>query len=78
MSLAGRPAISALNLIVRVTLIQADQKEIAEQFSELFKCLWQMTGKYQIKLQPNMTSFVLTTSRRITIASMSRRITIAL
>ena len=54
-------AISALNLVARVTLIQADQKEIAEQFPELFQGLGQITGKYQIKLQPHTTPFALTT-----------------
>ena len=63
MPLVGRPAISALNLVARVTLIQANQKEIAEQFPDLFKGLGQMTGEYHIKLQPNTTPFALTTPR---------------
>ena len=64
MPLVGRPAISALNLVARVTLIQANQKEIAEQFPDLFKGLGQMTGEYQIKLKPNTTPFALLTTPR--------------
>lgn len=63
MPLVGRPAISTLKLVAKVTLIQADQDEVAEQFPELFKGLGQMTGEYQIKLQPNMTPFALTNPR---------------
>ena len=67
MPLVGRPAISTLNLVSRVTLTQAGQTEIAEQFPELFKGLGQMTGKYQIKLQPKTTPFALITPRLIAI-----------
>ena len=67
MPLVGRPAISKLNLVARVILIQADREAVAEQFPELFKGLGQMTGEYQIKLQPNATPFALTTPRRIAI-----------
>ena len=67
MPLVGRPAISALKLVARVNLIQADREAVAEQFPELFKGLGQMTGEYQIKIQPNIMPFALTTPRRIAI-----------
>ena len=67
MLLVGRLEISALKLVARVTLIQADQETVAEQFPELFKGLWQMTGEYHIKLQSNATPFTLTSPRRIAI-----------
>ena len=47
---------SALKLVARVPLIQADRETVAKQFPELFKGLGQMTGKYHIKLQSNVTS----------------------
>ena len=65
--LVGRPAISSLNLVARVTLIQGDQETITKQFPELFEDLGQMTGEYHIKLQPHTTPFALTTPRRIAI-----------
>ena len=65
--LVGRPAISALNLVARVTLIQADRETIAKQFPQLFKGLGQMTGEYLIKLQSHATPFALTTPQRIAI-----------
>ena len=65
--LVGRLAISCLNLVARVTLIQADQATIAKSFPQLFKGLGQMTGEYHIKLQPCTTPFALTTLRRIAI-----------
>ena len=67
MPLVGRPAISALKLVARVNLIQADREAVAEQFPELFKGLGQMTGEYQIKIQPNTIPFALITPRRIAI-----------
>ena len=65
--LVGRPAISSLNLVARVTLIQGDQEAITKRFPELFEGLGQMTGEYHIKLQPHTTPFSLTTPRRIAI-----------
>ena len=65
--LVGRPAISSLNLVARVTLIQGDQETITKQFPELFEGLGQMTGEYHIKLQPHTTPFALTTLIRIAI-----------
>ena len=67
MPLMGRPAISALKLVTRVNLIQADREAVAEQFPKLFKGLGQMTGEYQIKIQPNTMPFALTTPGRIAI-----------
>ena len=67
MPLVGRSAISALKLVARVNLIQADREAVAEQFPELFKGLGQMTGEYQIKIQPNIMPFALITPRRIAI-----------
>ena len=57
--LVGRLSISALKLVARVPLIQADRETVAKQFPELFKGLGQMTGKYHIKLQSNVTSQLL-------------------
>ena len=53
--LVGRPAISSLNLVARVTLIQADRATIAKSFPQLFKGLGQMRGEYHIKLLPHTT-----------------------
>ena len=61
----GRPAIFTLKVVARVTLIQADLKELAKQFPELFKGLGKMIGELQIKLQPNTTPILLTTPRPI-------------
>ena len=65
--LVGRPAISSLNLVARVTLIQVDRATIAKSFPQLFKGLGQMTGEYHIKLLPHTTPFALMTPRRIAI-----------
>ena len=67
MPLVGRPAISSLNLVARVTLIQTDRGTIVNKYPQLFKGLGQMTGEYRIKLQPHTTPFALTTPRRIAI-----------
>ena len=65
--LVDRPAISSLNLVARITLIQSDQETITKQFPELFEDLGQMTGEYHIKLQSHTTPFALMTPRRIAI-----------
>ena len=67
MPLVGRPAISSLNLVARVTLIQTDRDTIVNKYPQLFKGLGQMTGEYRIKLQPHTTPFALTTPQGIAI-----------
>ena len=66
MPLVGRPAMSSLNLVARITLIQTDRDTIVNKYPQLLP-LGQMTGEYRIKLQPHTTPFALTTPRRIAI-----------
>ena len=64
--LVGRPAITSLNLLIRmepVTKTSGLNKEaVIKQFSKLFRGLGTLKGAYQIKLIPNGLPFVLITS----------------
>ena len=69
--LIGRPAITSLNLLLRVEPVSKNsglnKETVIKQFHKLFRGLGTLTGAYQIKLIPNAVPFVLTTPRRVPI-----------
>ena len=63
----GRPTIEALELLIRVRVIE----EHKSPFPELFNGLGKMEGDYPIKLKEGAVPFGLTTPRRVAIPLMS-------
>ena len=67
--LVGRPAIEALNLVKHVRAVQ-DPNNPIDQFSDLFRGLGKLEGKYTIKLVEGAKPFALTVPRRVAIPLM--------
>ena len=69
--LVGRPAITSLNLLLRVEPVSKNsglnKETVIKQFPKLFRELGTLKGAYQIKLIPNAVPFVLTTPCRVPI-----------
>ena len=65
----GRPAIDTLGLVQKVDIIQSDdssiEKEVKATYPNLFKGLGELEGEVNIKLQPDVKPFALTTQRRV-------------
>lgn len=72
-SLLGRPAIQALGLVARVDTVALDSVErVKEQFPTQFKGLGKMEGEYKIGLASALSSFSISTPRRIPLPLMSK------
>ena len=69
-SLLGRPAIEALNLIVRVDAVDTGEKYKAA-FPKLFEGLGSIPGEYTIQLEEHATPFSLNTPRRVALPLLS-------
>ena len=69
--LVGRPAITSLNLLLKVEPVSKNsglnKKAVIKQFPKLFRGLGTLKGTYQIKLIPNAVPFVLITPRHVPI-----------
>ena len=63
-NLLGLPAITALNLAVRVDAVKEDD-DIREKFAPVFRGLGNMGEEYQIKLKPDPQPHALFTSRNV-------------
>ncbi len=63
-ALLGKPAIRAFQLIRRVNSVKEDAP-VESHFTELFKGLGRMPGKYKIVLKDGAKPFVLTVPRKI-------------
>ena len=65
--LLGRPAITALKLLDRISSVEEREKSVIEQFPSVFKGLGKLEGEYTIKLQDNVKPFAITTPRQVPI-----------
>ena len=66
-SLVGRPAIQALDLVVRIDSVgrTKEDEEIVLSHPKLFSGLGEFSGEYTIRLRENAKPFALTTPRRV-------------
>ena len=69
MALLGRPALTALGLVVRPTQVHAVspdlEQEVKAAFPHLFIGIGKLEGEYHIQLKPDSQPFALTTPRRV-------------
>lgn len=70
--LLERPAVEALELVVRVEAVDGDRRSPIDQFSKLFQGLVKLEGEYSIKLQEGAKHFALTVPRRVAIPLMKQ------
>ena len=66
-NLLGLPAITALDLVTKVDVIQSKTSMIREKFPSLFNGLGLMSQEYEIHLKPNAKPHALFTARHVPI-----------
>lgn len=66
-NLLGLPAITALNILIKVDALNDSTNSIPTQFPELFQGLGTMKAEYEIKLKPEAKPYALFSARRIPI-----------
>ena len=64
-ALIGHPAITSLQLVSQVNLVNSSKQEVVSKFPKLFKGLGTIEGEYNIELKQNATSHSLATPWRI-------------
>ena len=70
--LLERPAVEALELVVRVEAVDGDRRSPIDQFSKLFQGLVKLEGEYSIKLQEGAKPFALTVPHQVAIPLMKQ------